>query len=1459
MVKLKNLENGRSLCVDDTGKQWIVDKDGSVLDPSKVGTADQHAKNFYKIADDNDGYLGNSVVKMKNYWDKNIHSGNVCAMLDSYDTYLKKEGKSDTSIIYTIVDEWGASGAEQRAMLTAVINTLCQAAAKAGVSEGDIAKARADFISSMNKELNAHSRKTNPKDMEKAIDFLRGAIVAKQNSGGEIIEKEAIETVAKDFSTQNKNAQKDYKEARAAEGWAASLGDTVCGWFGCTTVEEMDAKLGDNAAAAKRLASAKTEAEFKVIYKEIFGIEFDKNKIAARDVAFTKFQQASAMKSTIDITGEILEKAGSMDYNQLRNEIKAKYQYDDATLDSIIKNYGIVGGKGLKTDADKREMLLKFLNDTRQELQTEFSSLTNGKTLDQMQKDLDLLHKSAFGTSDIAKDVAQFNENMMITEMVTQGVFEVVGTIALQFVPGLGQMAAARLAASAAKWGGNAVKIANAASKAEKVFTAAVKLQQGAGMSSKIGSTAAKIGSSMVGAGVATATVGLTNKDDVKEVMRKTLMNMSFAGAGVGASVLAPKLVSALGISKAVANELAEEIINAAASYGITKFAGDDYGTTDAFIDFVTGMAMARLGHINGGSSVDAPNPTHGVDATPHRPDGTPVSGDDMPNTVKGNSTSYADKIQNKQLADLAKSQYPNATDDVIERLMDLDQALSRINDKFILEQISKMKDIDEIEKLANIMNELSGNQVAYRREVRTANGTQAVKSNAAEVGGAYRSRGAEADMAEETRLYSLKEYLKESGSDNEIADYLYNKYYLETLNVSADVKVKMQKLTDKYNTRVFLGQDTKNASAVLNIMEKEFANFAKASGSKCIFPPVVDFNQIRKEYFQKVSGAALSESGSGALSFNGMSEEVLAQTLRHELIHTNDRYFKQGINVPPMVTKGVIIENPKVDPNTGEYVIDIKDCKYANEFRNAGIDDSLIKYAHTDPKEFIAVAAEGDMSKYSLEFKTLLVKMGMPEWAFNLPAPTVTRVSGSKVAGPVAKVGNDRVAASPIRGTSSSVRGTGVSPKGMLTQDELNVVNKRVKIENYRPAVIEAMDEIGERICNGEIPSRAMLNEIAEKLATKYSTDDVNIDIDELKVCIEVSMEGDWEDIWSCLRLLEHKVKECYSDEIDQFVTVKTKTPEELQAIKDAEEQAKIAAKEKKRLEAEEQARLKAEEEARLAAEEEARLAAEEEARLAAKAREKEVIEANVEKYPELKNVNFRDPETAERLVDFMNNYTPEAELTLETFNSQVLYSDITNAGITDDTDMDVAFKILKERFYPDIVAEEVRIKNIEEKYGIRDLETVRFSDSVMEKLKAKMNNGERITLDELEDLLYHGCPDKRVYEAIKQRILEVPELQEYFEDSFHLSIVSNPKYNRYCSQQELVQVGDLLNSIKQRVDSGETLTLDLIKNEIAILDAKLRAEGGKVIINQIGVLQDLLSKDPILAELCKDFIDDI
>ena len=554
------------------------------------------AKEFYDIADNNAGM--NSMKKMQELLDTKVTKDNILDVLDAYDKY--KEG--DSSIIDTVTSEIGAGGTKaQKKVLTTILDKLCEAAEAEGVSAEDIKHAREEFLSSMEKEMNAAFRRTNPKDMEKAVDFLRGAIVAKQTGGEEITDEEAIAAFNEDFASTDAEAQKTYKDAREAEGWTAKAGDTVLGWFGCTTIEDMDKKLGDNADAVKRLAAAADNPEeFKAAYKEVFGVEFDKNKISARDTALGNYQQAQNLSSTVNITTEILKGAENKDYGTLRTEIKEKFQLDDETIDNVITSYAETIGKEAETDAEKRTMLMRFLESTQENSRAEYQNLTKGKTLEQMGKDLDLLTKSAFGTKDIVKDVVQFNENQQTTEMVTEAAFEIAGTVALQFVPGLGQMAAARLAVSAAKWGTKAVKVANYAAKAEKAFAAAKNLQNM--------NKATQIGTQMLNAGAATMAVDLSNGKSVREATEKALMNMSFAGVGASSSILAPKLMQTFGITnRALANEIAEEIMNAAGTYGVTKITGGEYGSEDAFIDFASGLIMSRISHVKGGTAADAP------------------------------------------------------------------------------------------------------------------------------------------------------------------------------------------------------------------------------------------------------------------------------------------------------------------------------------------------------------------------------------------------------------------------------------------------------------------------------------------------------------------------------------------------------------------------------------------------------------------------------------------------------------------------------------------------------------------------------------------------------------------------------------------------------------------------------------------------------------------------------------
>lgn len=582
-------------------------------------TAKGIANNLYKICDDNA-----AAINKPEFWNemKKVNKNNIVAVLDNYDKVIEKHS-SDSSLLDTICSEVGASATNRQKALNHIYNSLEQAAKEAGVSQADLKNARKKFSTSMQHEFDKIGR-IDTKEMDKVVDFLRGATAAAKVTKGQ----SSISTRAAMKSFLNgedglvaldKNVQKQYKDARDKEGWVAKTGDWVCGLFGCTTIADMDKKLGKHAADVKKLVAAANrndEATFKKLYKQTFGIDFNPKMIQARQTARANYESAAAFNASYKAFAGLESKAKNMDYQSLRNELKKSFKYSDSDIDTLIKSYAQSRGMDSNSQADKKYILGSFIQESKQQYLKEFQKLSKGKTLEQMSKDVDLLTKSAYGTNDIVKDVIKFNENQQMTEMVTSAAFEIAGTIALQFVPGLGQMAAAKLAVSAAKWGARGVKIATYAAKASKALKT---------VSTAMNATKkAKIITQMATAGVATATVNLSNKKDVKETMRKTLMNMSFAGVGASSSILAPKLMQAFGITnKALATEVAEEIINCAGSYGVTKLAGDDYGKNDAFIDFASGLLMSRISHVkmHKGTKVDTPTPKPGIDPSSPKPE----------------------------------------------------------------------------------------------------------------------------------------------------------------------------------------------------------------------------------------------------------------------------------------------------------------------------------------------------------------------------------------------------------------------------------------------------------------------------------------------------------------------------------------------------------------------------------------------------------------------------------------------------------------------------------------------------------------------------------------------------------------------------------------------------------------------------------------------------------------------
>ena len=237
----------------------------------------------------------------------------------------------------------------------------------------------------------------------------------------------------------------------------------------------------------KKLAAAAesgNEAEFKKLYKQIFGIDFNPKTVAARQTAQENYEAAVAYDSSYKAFANLEKKTKNMDYAGIRNELKSSFEFKDEEIDALINAYAESKGFDTATDADKKYVLDAFIKDSKQIYLQEYHKLSKGKSLEQMNKDLDLLTKAAYGTNDIVKDVVKFNENQQMTEMVTSAALEIAGTIALQFVPGLGQMAAARLAVSAAKWGAKGVKVASIANKAYKAASVVTKAQNASKKSS---------------------------------------------------------------------------------------------------------------------------------------------------------------------------------------------------------------------------------------------------------------------------------------------------------------------------------------------------------------------------------------------------------------------------------------------------------------------------------------------------------------------------------------------------------------------------------------------------------------------------------------------------------------------------------------------------------------------------------------------------------------------------------------------------------------------------------------------------------------------------------------------------------------------------------------------------------------------------------------------------------------
>lgn len=214
-----------------------------------------------------------------------------------------------------------------------------------------------------------------------------------------------------------------------------------------------------------------------------------------------------------------------------------------------------------------------------------------------------------------------------------------------------------------------------------------------------------------------------------------------------------------------------------------------------------------------------------------------------------------------------------------------------------------------------------------------------------------------------------------------EIQRKLY-KIYLKDSPFPEGLKKECRNILKKDNVMLFPSAFSRDYKSEFAAITDELDAWLEASNGAARLPRIINLNVIEKSFLDKAGGN--NRIYNDVIQIDGGYKESIMHALRHELMHENDKLIYKMRNIGEERVN-LLKEIMPTKIVNGKKVRDFDNCKYREEFLKAGIDYRHIPYAYTDRNEFLAVAAEGDMSKYSSEFKDVLIKLGMPEFVFNL------------------------------------------------------------------------------------------------------------------------------------------------------------------------------------------------------------------------------------------------------------------------------------------------------------------------------------------------------------------------------------------------------------------------------------------------------------------------------------------
>lgn len=208
----------------------------------------------------------------------------------------------------------------------------------------------------------------------------------------------------------------------------------------------------------------------------------------------------------------------------------------------------------------------------------------------------------------------------------------------------------------------------------------------------------------------------------------------------------------------------------------------------------------------------------------------------------------------------------------------------------------------------------------------------------------------------------------------------LYERYYLS--NLPPENRRILSTINKKFRTFVFVPEDAKLYH--LNKVLKEFEAWNMAGGKYVRNEKILDYCQFDGAFVDwGTSGYAMNNTVIRMRFFHCDDVEKL---LRHEKMHVNDTIRNNPENIIKLqdTNFGFFGPHKEYDFRVNGKILTEKKW-FRDELINGGVPKSYLDYAYTDRAEFIAVAAMGDTTRYSNNFKKVLVDLGVPEWFFNI------------------------------------------------------------------------------------------------------------------------------------------------------------------------------------------------------------------------------------------------------------------------------------------------------------------------------------------------------------------------------------------------------------------------------------------------------------------------------------------